>query len=203
MPWMYKARRAKPISISKTLKGKSQIPNLRRRLTKGNLIVDVGWTMGVRPNCRTRPTNGVCLSGLKTEYYALSPLHIVAQQYYFDSMSKKGFWYEYAFEGSSGATYSAWYEAANAATNSSNVTWINNGKGSPALQAETLDTAAHITRPVLVRLIAQKLQTDRSVRTDEYTKQTQQGNGQEDTTTGIPWIPIAVVGAGVLLYMRR
>jgi hypothetical protein len=204
MTWIYQTKRISPAGIAATLKGRSQVSNLRGRLTKGNLIVDVGWTLAVRPNCRTRPTAGVCLSGLKTEYYALPPLNIVAQQYYFDSMSQKGYWYEYRFEGSTGATYTAWYAAADAATNSSNVGWINNGKASAAVQIETRDTAASLTRPVLLRRIAQRLQTTRSIRAEEYAQQTKlEDDGAEETPTTIPWLPIAVVGAGVLLFMRR
>ena len=214
MAWIYQTRRSSPISIEKTLKGKSAVSNLRRRLVKytylgrtaqpGDLIVDVGWTVGIRPNCRTEPVYGVCtsLGGLKMEYYALSPLHIVAQQYYYDSIGRKGYWYEYRYEGSTGRTYSAWYDAANAATNSSNVSWINNGKASSAVQVETRDHAIAMTRPVLLRKIAEHLQTSRTRVRDEIARQNQRELEEQSPPQSIPWLPIAVVGGGVLLYMR-
>jgi len=213
MPWIYKTRRSSPLAIRETLGARSPFSNLRRRLTNyqtygrathpGNLIVDVGWTWARRPQCISRPRQGVCWGGMKYETYGVRPLHIVAQQYYYDSIGKKGYWYEYRFEGTTGATYSAWYAAADAATNSSNVSWINNGKASSAVQTETRNTAAAMTTPVLLRLIAEHLQTSRTVRREEFVAQTKRELEKEQPSPAFPWMPIAVVGAGVLLYLRR
>ena len=207
MPWIYKTRRNSPANSTTTgMVGIQPVANLRTRLTKGNLIVDVGWSRGFNPHqCISRPWQGICTGGVKPEFYARRPLYIIAQQYYFDGIKKKGYWYQYNFEGSTGATYDAWFAAANAATNSSNVRWRNNGKASGPVQAETLERAAANTRPVLLRLIAEKIQTSASERREEFARQTKRERGkiEPDAAVGFPWIPVAVVGTGVLLYLRR
>jgi len=171
----------------------------------GGARIQAGWTQGFNAHqCSHRPRAGFCGSQ-KAEFYARNPVRVYLQQYYYDSVDKKGYWYHFRLDGR-GTTYDAWKRALDAATNSSNVRWRNNGKASRETQVQAFDEAYALSRPVLVRMIAQMNQTTRTTRREEIARQTPkttEDQGPEAAPVNIPWLAMAALGGGAYyLWMR-
>lgn len=191
---------------------------LRKTWSEPGVVVNAAYRPRFRMQCADPPSRGGwCLSprGLVSEVYGIKPIRLQVQIYYFDTIDQKGYWYTFRYTGSkTSATYNAWDKALNSASRTSNVRWVvrkwdkpwqaRNGYAPANVQKELFTDAYALTRPVLLRKIALRNQTERTIKKEQRdTTAAREALRQADKPATIsPLLLLGAAAGAYFLYKR-